>query len=62
MSAFLIAVLPLAFQQAGDRIEVVQTLAPDFALADHRLIDLDSATEHGAVELVLLGAGGQVRV
>ncbi|HTF87157.1 MAG TPA: VCBS repeat-containing protein [Planctomycetota bacterium] len=62
MSHLAIAWLVLAQQKALVRLELAQSLSPDFEISDHRLVDLDAESEKGATELVLLGSTGQVRV
>ncbi len=62
MSLLAIFWAMLVLPQAAGRIALVQTLAPGFVVGAHRLVDLDSTGEHGASELVVLGARGQVRV
>ncbi len=62
MSLFLSACALCALAQSGERLELAQSLAPNFEVSDHRLIDLDAAGERGAAKLVLLGVRGEVCV
>ena len=62
MSGFFIGCALFVVAQSGERLELAQSLAPNFEVSDHRLIDLDAAAERGAAELVLLGVRGEVCV
>ncbi len=62
MSCLLFGCALFVALQSGTRLELAQSLAPNFEVSDHRLIDLDAAGERGAAELVLLGVRGEVCV
>ena len=54
--------LLFAFAQGELRLELAQTLVPEFEVSDQRLIGLASGDDSGPRSLVLLGARGEVRV